>query len=189
MSKWAFLTALGRLAPGVATPRTHGADGRALVRPWRVPSANAVATARAVRAGRPQPAWPRLVGLCCIGIAVCAATAPVAPLPSQAQASTSTRYRGNLQPPAAIQPRGVVAGVPAVFAWSRVAGTRAPARVTLLDEGYRELALADGIDAAQMVTPPQFAAALVRGGTFHWTVTLGDGARAVASRLQTFTIR
>ncbi|MBZ0154141.1 MAG: hypothetical protein K8J09_21660, partial [Planctomycetes bacterium] len=129
------------------------------------------------------------VGLCCIGIAVCAATAPVAPLPSLVPASTSTRFQGNLQPPATIQPRGVADHVPAMFAWSRVAGTWAPARLALLDEGYRELAFVDGIAASQLVTPPEFAQHLARGGTFHWTVTLGDGQRAVASRLQTFTIR
>ena len=67
-----------------------------------------------------------------------------------------------------VSPTGLSDGVPAGFAWT--ANVPPPFTVVLFDAGYRELGRVDGIADYELSVPPEWAALLAAGGTFHWHV-------------------
>ena len=172
MSKWALWAAHRYLEP-VAAPRQTGPDGRPLLRPWRQRTPEARATAMQLRAARPRPWWPRLVGFALLGVAGFHALGLVGPTSGDRGAN---RPAGTGLPSAhlaALAPAGSVARADLVrFAW-RADGVEGPFTVVLLDAGYGELARRGGIAATECSADGALAEHLASGQIRHWYV-LGD---------------
>src|SRR5262245_62931456 len=79
------------LRAGAAAPREVGPDGRALRRPWRIVSPAVMRRVQQHRATRPQPRWPRVFGMACMGVAILALLDPVVPVSRKVPAPSSAR--------------------------------------------------------------------------------------------------
>lgn len=186
MSKWALWAAHRYVHAGAAEPRRVGPDGRLLQRPWRMKSLEAQRTASLVRAARPQPWWPRPLGVLCLGVACMFALDPVGPVPTNVAASSSARTGPRLASPAAIAASGAAGNSPRLAWWPGDASP--PFTVVLLDAAYGEILRRDGIEATSWEPEAAFRAALAQGGTFHWYVLGDDHGRPLPSPLATVEI-
>lgn len=183
MSKGAWFVA--RLASaGASAPRTTGADGRALRRPWRIASPAAVRQAQRERAARPQPWWPRPAGMLLVGVAAVAALRPIAPVPRQVAGAVATAPApcSGLAP----EPWDDTAALP--FAWPAPVPAGAVSLV-LLDAGYREVARREGLGGTAWTADAALRESLADGATYHWYVLATDGDAPQKSRLQSFAWR
>jgi len=183
--RWGWFSAHRYLRSG-STARTVGADGRPLQRPWRVWSETAEQECQRIRAGRPQPIWPRALGWTLLGVAVLAVIDANHPLPREAPAS-SARPAESLVWLAAESPDGPCEGVPREFRWS--GDVAPPYRLVVLDGGYAELVRIDDLGAPACPPSAALAALLATGGTFHWYVEGEREGHRTRSPLQTVEIR
>jgi hypothetical protein len=179
MAKWAFWP-VARVA-ATATARWHGPDGRLLQRPWRTVRPEVHGIVRRLRSLRPQPLWPRAVGVSCLAIAVFAALHPVRPMARHVAASASAPPAPRLQlfpPTVGEDPEAMLQ-----FAW-RAPGLAPPFEVVVLgpdhEERLRSGALASATWSATRVQPQ-----LATGDTCHWCV-VGAGDEPFQSTLQAF---
>jgi hypothetical protein len=187
MSKWALFAAHRYVRAGAAVPREIGPDGRPLARPWRRRPAAAVQMAQRIRAGRPQPRWPRLVGLVCIAVAAQAALDPVGPMAAHVAASASAGPGPRLDP---IVVEAAVSGeLPDLrFRW----GSSDPARpVTLLvfATDYSPLTSRSGLVGTGWSADPALLEQLTPGQTYHCVLRAEVGAPPVQTPLTSFVIR
>jgi len=191
MSKWALWCAhryLGR----DSNARMYGANGRPLQAPWRVRSEAAKEIAARLRAARPQPRWPHLLGWLLLGTAACAVVHPDYAMPSPLPLA-SARAPAEIKPFVLLGPSGPSEGVPRQFEF-RAAGVPPPYRLVFCDEDYTEVAVAQAVEASCFRPGPELAAKLGTQGTLHWFVEgerVGrDGlAQRVRSAFETCQIR
>ncbi|MBM3974813.1 MAG: hypothetical protein FJ301_12005 [Planctomycetes bacterium] len=188
MSKWAVWAAHRYLRPGAAEPRTIGVDGRPLLRPWRQRSATACEAALRVRAARPRPWWPRLLGVALLVVAGIYALDPVGPLPVDVgparRAGTDPRSAHLL----ASAPRGPVdAAAAARFAFAPQ-GATGPFTVVVLAADYSELLRRPGLDDTACTLDDTAGQAFVAGQKYHWYVLGERSGKPVASPVVSFEI-
>lgn len=181
MAKWGLFGAHRYLEPDAGPGRLVGPDGRDLRRPWRVVSAEAKAMATRVRAMRPRPAWPRLLGFSLITIAVVAAMRPVGsvhPIARHVGRVSSAPPASGPLPVEALSPDGPIAAVPDRFSWS-AAADRGSCAVVVCDASYAEMLRVDGIASGEWRPDAALRKRLAEAGTFHWFVEQKRGERVV----------
>lgn len=189
MSRLLWFAAHRGFAAGAGAPRTVGADGRPLLRPWRTRRPEIAQRARGVRAARPQPVWPRMLGIVLIGVAGIAALHPVGPVPTHVAASASTRPGGDLHGLLALAPAGELAAEPVAFHW-RAEGVRADeVALVLCDGSYAPRLRLDGVRGSSLPVSGRLAELLANGGTFHWYVEASSDGRVARSAFETFAVR
>lgn len=140
-----------------------------------------------LRAARPQPFWPRPLGVLLIGLAALAVIDPDYPIPTHVQASSAARAP-RLMPLRAEHPDGPTEGVPAAFTW-QVDDVPPPYALVVLDEEYAELARFVDVGGTAWVPPADLRARLATGGDYHWYVEGTQGERTVQSLLAALQIR
>lgn len=190
MSRWALWSAHRYVRAGASAPRLHGPDGRELVRPWRLTAAEIERRVRQLRAARPQPKWPRLLGVLLLALAGVAALHPVGSIPTHVAASASARPVPRLLSLRGESPDGDVDAAPTWFRWrSEGLDAALPRTVVLCDASYTEIARAAGVAGDGWQASGRIGELLAGGGTFHWFVEATASGRLVRSPLQTFAIR
>ncbi|MGE3171377.1 MAG: hypothetical protein AB7O97_02050 [Planctomycetota bacterium] len=137
-------------------------------RPLRRPlSAEQREHARRIRSQRPQPRWPRPLGLALLGAAVVAAFDPEYPLPRSVPGTVSAEEVPLLLPRLAA-PSGAVASGPILFLWSWEP-LDAEVEVVLLDERLDEVVRIPATGGVVEVDLP-WLRALPPGTQVHWRV-------------------
>jgi hypothetical protein len=185
MAKWALLSAHRYLEMQAARPRRG--DGVAWSYPWRRRSVTAITLAANLRAARPQPRWPRLVGVLCLGLAALAAATPGLSMPTHVPGS-STHRGGGLLGLHADFPSGPLPGLPHTFRWTAPAGATA-ATVVVLGSDYTELLRLDGIAGTAAPVPTRVWEELHRHPVVHWKVEVELPDGTLVTPLRTFGIR
>lgn len=189
MSKWAVWAAHRYLHPGAAEPRTIGVDGRPLLRPWRQRSPAAREAALLVRAARPRPWWPRLLGFGLLAVAGIYALDPVGPLPADVgparRAGTDLRSAHLL----ASAPRGPVDAAAATRFAFTPQGATGPFTVVVLAADYSELLRRPGLDGTACTLDSTEGKSLAVGQKYHWYVLGERSGKPVASPVVSFEIR
>lgn len=190
MAKWGLFGAHRYLEEDPGSGRTHRADGRPLVRPWRVTRPDIAARVRRERYARRQPAWPRLLGVACVLAAGLFAAVPsesIHPVPRHVAAPSSARTGAVPSSLVPLSPAGRVARAPERFEWRALPGTTTA--VVVLDASYSPLAEVRGVAAETLVISEALRGQLEAAGTFHWYVEARLGERLVRSPLETCEIR
>ena len=189
MSKWALWAAHRYLHPGAAEPRVVGVDGRLLLRPWRQRSPAAVEAALLVRAARPRPWWPRLLGFALLAVAGIYAFDPVGPWERDVGARRRTgpgRPSAQLRP---LAPSGEVDAAAAAGFSFAPGDAAAPFTVVLLDASYGEIWRQECADGVGCSLPSAAGKILEVGQTYHWYVLADRDGKPVASPVVSFQIR
>ena len=185
MAKWGLWTANRYVWAGASVPRTIGPDGRPLRRPWRQRSDRAIGQAERIRAMRRQPAWPRVLGWACIGIALGVALRPMTWVSSDVGLSAAALPVPEARGPAiAISELHHVAGAGS-FHWETDRQTGS-LRFVLLAEDYQTLATLDGIAGSPWYPELAVLGHLQPGATYHAYLVGSVGGRLVKSPLTTF---
>lgn len=159
-------------------------------RPWRVeldPSQRR--RVAQTRAQRPQPWWPRLLGLALLGCAVRAAIVGDYPLPRGEEASASSAVAPLYLRPQLLQPLGEVDSPVPTFTWrwqSPVGASATPSfDLILFDEQLCEVQRLTGI-AESSCRPDDLAAQLAKGHFFYWCVEVCSAGERLRSPLGAF---
>lgn len=185
MAKWALWSAHRYLERQAARPRRG--DGVAWSYPWRRRSVTAIVIAANLRAARPQPRWPRLVGALCLGLAALAAAAPGLSMPTHVPGSSTHPGRGLLGLTADF-PCGPLPGLPHTFRWSAPAAP-GEATVVVLASDYTEFLRLDGIVDTVAPVPARVWRALREQPVLHWKVEVQGPDGTYVTPLRTFGIR
>jgi hypothetical protein len=188
MAKWGIWGAHRYVWAGAAAPRSIGPDGRPLSKPWRPRSERAQREAVSIRAARPQPRWPRILGWGCIGIALFAAIQPVALERQHVQLSASLLPVHESYGPAIAIPSLVFEAQGSVFGFDQ-GPTRGPFSLVILAEDYRELGRFGGIVHSPYRAPLELSGLLRRGICYHAYLLCEHFGRQVKSPLITFEWR
>ncbi len=143
-----------------------------------------------LRAARPQPWWPRLLGVACLGLAICAALRPLAPMPSHGASRASAAPGLRLERPRAVRSAAAAAesALPARFAWQPGAAAP-PFTLVVLDADYRELLRREGLGTTEWTPDVGVVEACQPGGTYHWYVVAEVAGQRLASPLESFEQR
>lgn len=189
MSKWAVWAAHRYLHPGAAEPRLVGVDGRPLLRPWRQRSPTAREAALRVRAARPRPWWPRVLGFGLLAVAGIYALDPIGPLPRDVGPARRAGPDLRSAQPIAVAPRGRVDAEAAMRFRFQPQDATGPFTVVVLDAGYGELVRRGGLDATECTLAFTEGKSLASGQKYHWYVLADRAGKAVASPVVSFEIR
>lgn len=185
MAKWGLFGAHRYLEAERGAGRTHGPDGRSLQRPWRVVREDTALLARRRREARPQPRWPRRLGVVLILIAVVNALHPVHPIPPHVAGSASARTGVVPSPLRTLSPLGAVDGAPTRFEWTGADRVS----LVLCDAGYEPIARFDDLRGGSWDANRELRTLLAAARTFHWFVEVCADGRTVRSPFASCDIR